>query len=119
MVPFKGGTSASAMNHGSCSIIEELLTFNRGSEFYRYDGPIPDYFVGVSYREAVKVLIDKGIILIAVETENTEELRRQLRHDLIHIKEEARALVINPQSQYNLQQGDALFVIAESKPHNL
>jgi len=44
---------ASALNHGISRIVAELLTFNIGSEFYRYDGHISDALVGKEFAEAV------------------------------------------------------------------
>ncbi len=111
---------ASALNHGVSRIVSELLTFNRGSEFYRYDDPISDRLVGKEFAEAVQVLAKQHIILLAVETDHSEELLQQLSADVIYmLPEEDRVMVVNPQSRYEIRQGDALFIIAESKPTKL
>ena len=111
---------ASALEHGVSHIVSELLTFNLGSEFYRYDSHITDELVGKEFAEAVGILAQRRIILLAVETDYSEELRRQLSKDILHeLPETNRAVVTNPQSKYEIHQGDALFVIAESEPAKL
>jgi len=111
---------ASALNHGVSRIVAELLTFNIGSEFYRYDGHISDALVGREFTEVVQVLAQRRMIFLAVETDYSEELRPQLSADILYkLPEEERVMVVNPQSQYKIRQGDALFVIAESEPTEL
>lgn len=111
---------ASALNHGVSRVVAELLTFNIGSEFYRYDGHISGALVGREFAEAVQVLAQRRMILLAVETNYSEELRRQLSADILYeLPEEERVMMVNPQSQYKIRQGDALFVIAESEPTKL
>ena len=111
---------ASALNHGVSRIVAELLNFNEGSEFYRYDRPISDELVGKNFTEAVQLLAPKHILLLAIETAPSEELRQQLSADKVYdLPEENRIMVVNPQSDYTIRQGDALFVIAESEPHKL
>ncbi|MFO7773017.1 MAG: NAD(P)-binding protein [Dehalococcoidia bacterium] len=111
---------ASALNHGLSNMVSELLTFNVGSEFYRYGGHISDALVGREFAEAVQVLAQRRMILLAVETDCSEELRAQLGADIRYdLPEEERVMVVNPQSQYKICQGDALFVIAESQPTEL
>jgi len=111
---------ASALNHGVSRIVSELLTFNIGSEFYRYDGHISDRLVGKEFAEAMQVLAQQHIILLAVETDHSKELLQQLSADVVYkLPEEDRVIVVNPQSRYEIRQGDALFVIAESKPTKL
>jgi voltage-gated potassium channel len=111
---------ASALNHGTSKVVSELLTFNSGSEFYRYEERLSDELIGKEFSEAVQVLARKRILLLGVETEDTEELRRQLSDDILHNSEpEGRAVVINPQRQYKIRRGDILFLIAESAPVNL
>jgi len=76
--------------------------------------------VGKEFAEAVGILAQRRIILLAVETDYSEELRRQLSKDILHeLPETNRAVVTNPQSKYEIHQGDALFVIAESEPAKL
>jgi voltage-gated potassium channel len=111
---------ASALNHGVSRVVAELLTFNTGSEFYRYDGPISDSLVGKEFTEAGQVLAQQRMILLAVETDYSEELLQQLSADVVYkLPEEDRLMVVNPQSRYEIRQGDALFVIAESEPTQL
>ncbi len=112
---------ASALNHGVSRVVAELLTFNVGSEFYRYDSPISDRLLGKEFAEVAQVLAQKHIILLAVETDYSEELLQQLSaHDTVYkLPEEDRLMVVNPQSRCEIRQGDALFIIAESKPARL
>ena len=111
---------ASALNHGVSRIVSELLNFNLGSEFYRYDREISDELVGKEFSQAAQVLAQKRIILLAIETDYSEELPRQLSSDVVYkLPEEERAMVVNPQSDYFIRQGDALFVVAESEPQKL
>ena len=111
---------ASALNHGVSCIVAELLSFNIGSEFYRYDLPLSNKLVGREFAEAVQVLAQQRLILVAVETDYSEELLKQLSADVVYkLPEKNRAMVVNPQSRYQVRQGDALFVIAESEPTQL
>jgi voltage-gated potassium channel len=111
---------ASALNHGVSRIVSELLNFNLGSEFYRYDRRISDGLVGKEFGQAVQLLAQKRIILLAVETDYSKERREQMSIDEVYeLPEENRMMVVNPQSEYTIRQGDALFVIAESEPHKL
>ena len=111
---------ASALNHGVSRIVSELLNFNLGSEFYRYDRPISNKLVGKEFCEAVQVLAQKRILLLAVETDYSKELLQQMDADVVYnLPEEDRIMMVNPQSDYSIRQGDALFVIAESEPHKL
>ncbi|HEX78934.1 MAG TPA: hypothetical protein G4O19_02135 [Dehalococcoidia bacterium] len=111
---------ASALNHGVACLLTDLLTFDTGSEFYRYDRPLPDTLTGKSFAEAVQELSQKHIILLGVETDYTEELKQQLVNDIVYkLPEVDRAMIINPQSSYHIHQGDALFLIAESEPTSL
>lgn len=111
---------ASALNHGVSQIVAELLTFDIGSELYRYDDHISEELVGKEFAEAVQVLAQQRIILLAVETDYSEKLLQQLSVDVVYkLPEEERVMVVNPQSRYEIRQGDALFVIAESQPPKL
>ena len=74
---------ASALNHGVSRVVAELLTFNIGSEFYRYDGPISDGLVGKKFVEAVQALAQQQVILPAVETDYSEESLQQLSADVL------------------------------------
>lgn len=113
-----GGNLAisSALNHGLSKIINELLTFNLGSEFYRLKRKIPIEYIGKSFTELSKELIDKKMILIAVETDKDEYLINECSHDWIHSSKETRAMLINPQGEYILRENDSLFIISEKEP---
>jgi voltage-gated potassium channel len=111
---------ASALNHGVSNVVSELLTFDIGSEFYRYDGHISDKLVGKEFAEAVQILARRRTILIAIETNYSEDSLRELSSDVVYkLPEKDRAIVVNPQSGYKMKQGDTLFVIAESEPAEL
>ncbi len=110
----------SALNHGVLHIVAELLTFNVGSEFYRYNGLISDRLVGKEFAEAVQILVQQRMILLAIEADYSEKLRQQLSGDVVYkLPEENRVMMVNPQSRYEIRQGDALFIIAESEPTTL
>lgn len=111
---------ASALNHGISHVVAGLLTFDKGSEFYRYDRHLSEAMVGKDFTQAVQVLAQKHIILLAVETDYSEGLRQEMSADVLYeLPEEDRAVIVNPQSRYQIRQGDALFVVAESEPAEL
>lgn len=110
---------ASALHHGVSKIVHELLTFDEGSEIYKYSSPIPDRCVGKSFTEAAKYFLDKKMILIAIETDKDDGALKSCSNDLIHSSQGNRAIIINPQRSYNLRTGDSLFLISESEPENL
>jgi voltage-gated potassium channel len=111
---------ASALNHGVAYLVTDLLTFDKGSEFYRYDRHLSEEMVGQEFSQAVQLLAQKHMILLAVETNYTEELQQQLSTDIIYrLPEVGRAMIVNPQSRYQIRQGDALFLVAESEPTRL
>jgi len=111
---------ASALNHGTSKVVSELLTFDSGSEFYRYEGPLSEDLVGKEFSQVVQMLAEKRILLLGVETNDSEELRQQLSGDILHLSEsEGRIVIVNPQNEYKIRQEDALFIIAESAPDKL
>ena len=111
---------SSALNHGTSRIVSELLTFNSGSEFYRYEELLSDELVGKEFCGAVQVLAQKRIILLGIETDDSEVLRQELCGDIVRSSELGnRIVVLNPQHPYKICQGDALFLIAESAPVGL
>lgn len=111
---------ASATNHGVSRVVSELLTFNSGSEFYRYDPPLSSRLVGKTFSEAVQQLSKEHMLLLGFETDDTEETRRDLSGDILHsVADGQRLLVVNPQREYRLHEDDALFIIAESEPDEL
>jgi voltage-gated potassium channel Kch len=108
---------ASALNHGVSSVVSELLTFSSGSEYYRYDKPISDRLVGKDFHEALQLLAEEKVILLALETDDSPELREMMPGDVVHSVEGGkRVIIVNPQGPCKISQGDALFVIAESEP---
>jgi voltage-gated potassium channel len=113
-----GGNLAvtSALNHGLSEIIKELLTFDLGSEFYRFKRKIPEKYIGKSFTDVSKELIDKKMILIAVETQKDEDLLEKCSNDWIHSSTKSRAMLINPQGDYNIRENDSLFIISEKEP---
>jgi len=109
---------ASALNHGISVMVSELLTFNSGSEFYRITGKIVDSVVGMSFAQAVSILLRRKIILLGVEMDSTAEIREALSCDVLHAvrndDNRDRVVVINPQGHYRIHASDALFCVAES-----
>lgn len=111
---------ASALNHGTSQVVSELLTFDSGSEFYRYESRLSDKFVEKEFSDAVQALAKQRIILLGFETDDSEEVRQRLSNDILHsLESEGRIIVVNPQDQYRIRQGDVLFLIAESAPTDL
>jgi Trk K+ transport system NAD-binding subunit len=111
---------SSTVNHGISSVVSELLTFNDGSELYRYDKPLSDRLVGTKFADAVQLLAKQGMILMGFETTGTSELRKKMSKAVLHnVKGGRRMIVVNPQVDYELSQNDALFIIAESEPTEL
>lgn len=111
---------ASSLNPGVSNIVTELLTFNSGSEFYRYDREFSDEIFGKEFSEVVSILAKRKMILLGVEIDDSPEIRQRLSIDILHkVEDENRLIIVNPQSSYKIQQGDALFVIAESEPIKL
>jgi voltage-gated potassium channel len=114
-----GGSLAvfSALNHGVSTIVSELLTFNKGSEIYRYSHPLSDEAVGKEYTLVAQALARRHMLLLALETNYGEEIKKLESVDVLHkLPEEDRVIIVNPQSSYEIRQGDALFIISESEP---
>ncbi len=117
-----GGSLAvfSALHHGVSLIVSELLTFNKGSEIYRYDRPLSDEVAEKEYTTVAKALTEQRMILLAVETDYREELKAIESVDVLHkLPEKDRVIIVNPQSNYVIHQGDALFIVSESEPSAL
>jgi voltage-gated potassium channel len=117
-----GGSLAvfSALNHGLSTIISELLTFDKGSEIYRYNYPLSDEMVGREYISVAQSLAERHMVLLAVETDYTDDLKQMERLDVLHkVPEEDRVVIINPRSDYKIRKSDTLFLIAESEPSEL
>ena len=113
---------ASALNRGTSHLVSELLTFNSGSEIYRYAEGLPDYFIGLEFADAARALAEKRMILLGIETDAAEEIQGVHSSDVVHplaLSRENRIVILNPQGTYQLKQRDALFLIAESSPAKL
>jgi voltage-gated potassium channel len=112
---------ASAVNPGVTQVINELVTFNEGSEFYRIEPPTE--LLGKLFSEAALLWLDQHVILIAVETSDVEHLPEDLtdteRRRLIDdIGRYGRAVLVNPE-RYAIASSDALFLIADKRPEFL
>ena len=107
---------SSALNQGVSRILNELLNFNQGSEFYRCKGSIPEKYVGKSFREIGTELLKEKKILVAIETEKDEDILEKCSDDVIHSSRVGKVMVINPQGTYKLRENDFLFVISEKEP---
>ena len=111
---------ASTINHGVSTVVTELLTFNSGSEFYRCEGIVTKGLIGKEFGDAVQLLAKRREILLGFETDDSKEVRKKLSKDVLHeARDGSRLIVINPQSRYKIRQGDALFLIAETRPTKL
>jgi len=111
---------ASALNHGVSLIISELLTFNKGTEIYRYDRPLSSALIEKEYSAVAQSLAQQRMVLLAVETDYSEELKKLENTDILHkLPEKERVIIVNPQSNYVIRQGDALFIASESEPATL
>jgi voltage-gated potassium channel len=117
-----GGSLAvfSALNHGVSKIVSELLTFNEGSEIYRYSRHLSNDIVGKNYSVVAQALAKRHMSLLAVETDSSEAIMKLRNVDVLHkLPEKDRVIIVNPQSDYIIHQGDALFVVSESEPARL
>jgi len=106
---------SSALNHGISKVMNELLTFDKGSEIYRYERKVSDEFTDKSFREVGKKLLEKNMILIAIETKKDDYVIEACSNDWIHSYGEDKVLIINPQNKYKLRENDSLFIISEKK----
>ena len=110
---------SSALNPGVTQVVNELVTFNEGCEFYRIQPP-PVSLLGMSFSQASLECRDKRAILIAVETHDATNLpaaltnseRVRLTND---ISQYGRAILVNPEG-YSITAADSLFFIADERP---
>jgi|WetSurMetagenome_2_1015567.scaffolds.fasta_scaffold60739_2 voltage-gated potassium channel len=117
-----GGSLAvfSALHHGVSFVLTELLTFNEGSEIYRYHRELSDKILGKEYFEVAQYLAGFRMILLGLETENSEQLKSKARKDVLYcLPDTNRVIIVNPQSEYFIRQDDALFIAAQSEPVNI
>ncbi len=84
-----------AMKRGLIAVFSELLTYERGNEFYRV--PIPGSWVGSEFDEKLSaVRASHNVILVAVQSPGEEP-------------------VVNPE-RYAFREGDEVVVISRSVP---
>ena len=110
---------ASAVNPGVTLVVNELVTFNEGCEFYRIQPP-PDSLLGMSFSQASLECRDQRAILIAVETNDATLLPADLTNServrlTDHISQYGRAILVNPEG-YSITAADSLFFIADERP---
>lgn len=110
---------SSALNHGISNIIAKLLTFGQGCEVYRYGRKIPDNYIGKTFREIGRQLIDKKMNLIAIETKKDDYAIKQGGDDWIRSSGKKKIILLNPQKDYKLRENDTLFIISEEEPTTL
>lgn len=73
----------SAEYHGILKVLKELVSY-KGSEIYRYNKEkIPDKYIGKNFREVGKQLLDKKMILVAIETDDDDYVRKVCSKDYI------------------------------------
>mgnify|MGYP006287067169 FL=1 len=117
---------SSALNHGLSGILDELLEFTSGSEFYKKT--IPPGFVDSGFREVANLLNQEQMMLIAAETmiqqskldENGDPIFDKDGNPKFEIREK---LIINPQKNeypqdYRFKKGDSIFLLAVNEPTN-
>ena len=76
--------------------------------------------IGKEFGDAVQLLAKRRGILLGFETDDSKEVRKKLSKDVLHeARDGTRLIVINPQSHYKIRRGDALFLIAETRPTKL
>ncbi len=116
----------SAEYHGTFKIINELLIISEGSEIYRCKQKIPDKYLCKNFREVGKQLLDKKMILIALETKDDDYVHDVCNKDNDYIQDfidpksgDKKVLIVNPQGDYELREADSLFIISESEPTEL
>ena len=94
----------SSLKHGLSRLFSELVTHNYGHEFYKI--LVPRRFVGESFPQALKRLIEEeGVILAAVERKTTNEDGNT-----------SMDIRVNPGHDFVLEEGDNMFVIASEEP---
>jgi len=84
----------SIISHGLGKVINELITFNSGSEIYKIK--VPEELAGKSFKELSRKISDHSSILIAVETAEGE-------------------ILVNPNNNEIIKEGYFLFIIGDNK----
>ena len=103
-------------------LVSELLTFNSGSEIYRYSGKLPDTLIGKTFSQAAAALAKRHILPLGIEIDYSKDLQTMFSDDVLYPikeREKDKVIVVNPQGNYRLQNGDIIFLIAESEPLRL
>jgi voltage-gated potassium channel len=94
----------SSLKHGLSRLFSELVTHNYGHEFYKV--PVPIRFVGESFPQALKRLVEEeGVILTAIERKTQDEKGNTTMD-----------IRVNPGHDLILEEGDNMFVIASEEP---
>jgi len=83
---------------GYRKLLDELITFNDGSEIYCF--PVDGNCLGKTFKEASKYFLEMGSILIAVQ----------------HDAAQKGKIEINPSGNLKLFDSDSLFVISRTRP---
>jgi len=109
---------SSALNAGVSRIISSIVCFGKGSEIYKYKKPVPDKFIDKSFAEIAKDLIDKNMIMIAIETKKDEHTDKISSKIPLTLSGE-RILLVNPPGDYKLKKDDFLFILVEKEPKEL
>jgi len=115
---------SSALNHGVSWILNELLEFTSGSEFYKKT--IPEQFVGMPFRKVANILNMENMVLMAVETKIKVQQCDEEGNKIFdsqgnpQFKTEEK-LIINPQTNeypkdYVFKEGDSIFLLAVEEP---
>lgn len=98
-----------AVNHGVSHLFEEMLTFDEGSEVYRWRAGRGE-LAGKTFAEVVNDLGRRGIMPIGYEPGATDVADSGLSRD------ERRGVIINPPPETRFTGDETLFVLAVSNP---
>jgi len=106
---------SSSLNHGISKLITSLLTFGEGSEMYKCKKPIPERFIDKPFGEVAKILIDRDVIVFAVETNEDDFISGiKFKKNLLRLSN-GRVLIVNPPKNYRLRKDDYLFVMCQEE----
>lgn len=103
---------ASALNPGVTRVVNELIHFDSGSEFYKILATdIPKAAIGKTFSDTQSFFSDRGMILIGVESHKLEDSYLQSRATGFS----KAGLAVNPRTHI-IGSKDSLYVISENKP---
>ena len=115
--------------NGILEILKEILFSQVGSNIYRCkitELEDSDKYLGKTFTEVGKNLLDKKMILLAIETEENDNLLRVCKKDFIqefidfsgkeNEKSVKKVMLVNPQGEFTFNENDYLFIISEKKP---